>query len=200
MGCTQIVLASRSPRRSQLLRQIGVPHRVAAADFDEARLPGETPHRYVERLARDKALHAREAGLAAADQALLAADTIVVLGEEIFGKPQDEADCLRMLAALSGRTHQVMTAIALHDGEDLRSATSVSRVSFREIGADERRAYWATGEPADKAGGYAVQGLGAVFIERLEGSYSGVMGLPLHETALLLGQAGIRAWQEVAAS
>jgi len=193
MGYAPIVLASRSPRRSQLLAQIGIPHEVLAVDFDEARLPGEAPRQFVERLARDKAQHARAA--CAGTTPLLAADTIVVLDGEIFGKPRDEADALAMLRALSGRSHEVMTAVAVCAGGTVRSAVSVSRVHFRELGEAECRAYWATGEPADKAGAYAVQGLGAVFIERIEGSYSGVMGLPLFETARLLQGAGVPWWQ-----
>jgi septum formation protein len=174
-----IVLASRSPRRSQLLAQIGVPHEVLALDL--------------ERLARDKALHARTARRDG--RLLLAADTIVVLDGTIFGKPRDEPGAVGMLRALSGRCHEVMTAVAVCDGSDVRTAVSVSRVTFRELGEAECRAYWDTGEPADKAGAYAVQGLGAVFIERLEGSYSGVMGLPLFETARLLQAAGVPVWQ-----
>ena len=189
-----IVLASRSPRRSQLLAQIGVPHEVLALDFDEARLPGEAPQAFVERLARDKALHARTA--CPGGRLLLAADTVVVLDEEIFGKPASETDCERILGALSGRTHEVMTAVALHCAGSVRLELSVSRVTFRPIGLGERRAYWRTGEPADKAGGYAIQGLGAVFVERIEGSYSGVMGLPLFETTRLLDTAGVAVWQE----
>jgi len=198
MGPASIVLASRSPRRSQLLGQIGVAHEVRAVDLDEAREPGETPRHYVARVARDKALSAREAHRLPAGRVLLAADTAVVLGDELFGKPVDERDCLRMLGALSGRTHEVMTAVAVHDGESLREELSVSLVTFRPIDPVECRRYWASGEPADKAGGYAVQGLGAVFVERLEGSYSGVMGLPLYETARLLGEAGVPLWQEAA--
>ena len=193
MGYAPIVLASRSPRRSQLLAQIGIPHEVLAVDFDEARLHGEAPRQFVERLARDKAQHARAA--CGGTTPLLAADTIVVLDGEIFGKPRDEADAVAMLRALSGRSHEVMTAVAVCAGGTVRSAVSVSRVRFREIGEAECRAYWATGEPADKAGAYAVQGLGAVFIERIEGSYSGVMGLPLFETAQLLRGAGVPWWQ-----
>jgi septum formation protein len=194
MAYAPIVLASRSPRRSQLLAQIGVPHEVLAVDFDEARWPGEAPREFVERLARDKARHSRAA--CPHGRPLLAADTIVVLDGELFGKPRDAADAVAMLRALSGRWHEVMTAVAVCDGATVRSAVSVSRVRFRELGEDECRAYWATGEPADKAGAYAVQGLGAVFIERLEGSYSGVMGLPLYETAGLLEAAGVAVWQE----
>jgi septum formation protein len=194
MAYAPIVLASRSPRRSQLLAQIGVPHEVLAVDFDEARLPGEAPREFVERLARDKARHSRAA--CPDGRPLLAADTIVVLDGALFGKPRDEAEAVTMLRALSGRSHEVMTAVAVCDGATVRSAVSVSRVRFRELGEDECRAYWATGEPVDKAGAYAVQGLGAVFIERLEGSYSGVMGLPLYETARLLQAAGVAVWQE----
>jgi septum formation protein len=196
MSYAPIVLASRSPRRSQLLRQIGVPHEVLAVDFDEARLKGESPRDYVQRLAGDKALHALRLTADPDARPLLTADTVVALDDEIFGKPENEADCERILGALSGRTHEVMTAVALHYAGSLRLGLSISRVAFRPIGVDERRAYWRTGEPADKAGSYAIQGLGAVFVERLEGSYSGVMGLPLFETTRLLDAAGVRAWQE----
>lgn len=193
MAYAPIVLASRSPRRRQLLAQIGVPHVVLEVDFDEARLPHEAPQAFVERLARDKALHARRA--VPDGRPLLAADTIVVLDGEIFGKPRDQDDALRMLGALSGRTHEVMTGVAVCDGTRVQGAVSVSRVAFRELDTAECRAYWATGEPADKAGAYAVQGLGAVFIARIDGSYSGVMGLPLFETAQLLRAAGVPVWQ-----
>jgi len=195
MTYAPIVLASRSPRRSQLLLQIGIPHEVLGADFDEERRPGEAPRDYVERLARDKAVHARGLCPQWRDRPLLAADTAVVLGTTIFGKPRDAQDCVAMLGELSGRVHEVMTAVALHDGPALRTAVSVSRVAFRALSEADRRDYWATGEPADKAGGYAIQGLGAVFIEWIEGSYSGVMGLPLFETARLLAAAGVPAWQ-----
>jgi septum formation protein len=195
MTYAPIVLASRSPRRSQLLDQIGIPHEVIHVDFDEDRLPGEAPRDYVERLARDKAAFARRQSAAPADRLLLAADTSVVLGTTIFGKPADEAGCVRMLGELAGRVHEVMTAVALHDGATIRTALSVSRVRFRALSERECRAYWATGEPTDKAGGYAIQGLGAVFVEWMEGSYSGVMGLPLYETARLLAAAGVPAWQ-----
>ncbi len=193
MGHDAIVLASASERRSRLLEQIGVRHRVVGADIDETPRPGEKPPDYVRRLAAAKAqaVVARVRG----GEPVLAADTTVVLGERLFGKPADEADCLEMLGALAGRTHAVLTAVALcHDGR-LREALDTSRVSFRAISAHEVRRYWATGEPAGKAGGYAIQGLGAVFVARLEGSFSGVMGLPLFETAALLDAAGVRRWQ-----
>lgn len=195
MSYGTIYLASASPRRSQLLAQIGIPHEVCAVDLDEDRLTGEPPRVYVERLARDKARAARAALAGRPERPVLAADTSVVLGDEIFGKPANEADCIRMLLALGGRTHEVMTGIAVLAGDALLADVSVSRVTFRTLPEEECRRYWASGEPRDKAGGYAVQGLAAVFVERLEGSYSGVMGLPLYETARLLGAAGVAAWQ-----
>lgn len=195
MSYVPIVLASRSPRRSALLDQVGIAHEVLAVDHDELRHAGEPPRAYAGRLAREKALLARRCHARAADRIVLAADTVVALGAEIFGKPDGEEDCARMLAALSGRTHEVITGIAVHDGATVTSQVSVSRVTFRAIGAEESRRYWHTGEPAGKAGGYAIQGLGAVFVERLEGSHSCVMGLPLFETARLLAAAGVQAWQ-----
>lgn len=191
MADRALVLASASPRRRELLDQIGVEHRVAPVDLDESRGAGEAPPEYVVRLAREKA----EAGwqrLADRErEVVLAADTAVVLGDDILGKPRDRADGLAMLLQLSGRTHQVLTAVALRDAGGMASQLSESLVTFRPISRDEAEQYWATGEPRDKAGAYAIQGRAAVFIERIEGSYSGVMGLPLFETALLLGAAGL---------
>ena len=195
MGDDAIVLASASQRRSQLLQQIGVPHRVVGADIDETPSPGEDPAGYVRRLAAGKAA-AVVARLGAGSAAhVLAADTTVALDGRIFGKPADEADCLEMLGSLSGRTHAVHTAVALWHGGRLHEAHDTSYVTFRAIDVPERRRYWASGEPAGKAGGYAIQGLGAIFVTRLEGSFSGVMGLPLFETAALLDAAGLRRWQ-----
>lgn len=196
MGYVDIVLASASERRSQLLHQIGVVHQCVAAGIDETRHAGEPPETYVRRLAREKAaaVVARQGGRSR-HPPVLAADTSVVLGDRVFGKPADEADCIAILSTLAGRTHEVLTAIALwHDGA-LREAGSTSRVTFRAIGTDECRRYWASGEPAGKAGAYAIQGLGAVFVSRLDGSYSGVMGLPLCETAALLDGAGVVRWR-----
>ncbi|HEU4531436.1 MAG TPA: Maf family protein [Steroidobacteraceae bacterium] len=191
MADRALVLASASPRRRELLDQIGVEHRVAPVDLDESRGAGEAPPEYVVRLAREKA----EAGwqrLADRErEVVLAADTAVVLGDDILGKPRDRADGLAMLLQLSGRTHQVLTAVALRDAGGMASQLSESLVTFRPISRDEAEQYWATGEPRDKAGAYAIQGRAAVFIERIEGSYSGVMGLPLFETARLLGAAGL---------
>jgi septum formation protein len=194
MGYDTIVLASSSARRSQLLDQIGVRHRIVAADIDETPRAGEPPADYVVRLAAGKATAVVAQSGGRPELPVLAADTTVVLGGRILGKPEGEAGCVEMLTALAGRTHEVLTAVALwHEGR-LLQALSASRVAFRAIAADECRRYWASGEAAGKAGAYAIQGFGAVFVERLEGSFSGVMGLPLYETAVLLDAAGIRRW------
>jgi septum formation protein len=195
MAYDAIVLASASARRSQLLRQIGVRHRIVDADIDEKPHPGETPAAHVRRLAAGKAEAVVERQGGRPDTPVLAADTTVALGDRIFGKPADESECVAMLGALSGRTHAVLTAVALwHDGT-LHQVLGTSYVTFREIAAGERRDYWGSGEPAGKAGAYAIQGFGAVFVARIEGSFSGVMGLPLFETAALLDAAGVRRWQ-----
>jgi len=195
MDYDSIVLASASARRSLLLTQIGVRHRAVAADVDETPHPGEPPDRYVERLAEDKARAIVRAGSGTPDRPVLAADTTVVLDGRIFGKPADESECVGMLTALSGRRHAVLTALALwHDGR-LEQLLSTSHVTFREIGPEESRRYWASGEPAGKSGAYAIQGFAAVFVERVEGSFSGVMGLPLFETAALLDGAGVARWR-----
>jgi septum formation protein len=186
-----LCLASASPRRRELLSQIGVPHVVVGADIDETFLPGETPLEYVARLAREKALAIRRSG---EQLPVLAADTTVVVDEKVFGKPRDQAEAVDMLARLSGREHEVLTAVALAGSRGVTARLSSSTVRFRKISREECLAYWQTGEPRDKAGGYAIQGLGAVFIESLRGSYSGVMGLPLFETGELLRAAGIAYW------
>lgn len=184
-----LCLASASPRRRELLAQIKVAHEIEAAEMDEERLPGEPPRDYVLRLAREKALRVRSRR--PAGQPVLAADTAVVLGQAVFGKPRDREDALAMLAALGGRTHEVLTAVALAADGGVATALSVSAVRLRVLTQGEQSAYWNSGEPRDKAGAYAIQGLGAVFVESLTGSYSGVMGLPLFETAQLLDSAGI---------
>lgn len=186
-----ICLASMSPRRRELLTQIGVPHTVVAAHVDESRLPGEAPADYVARLARLKATTVRQRGEALP---VLAADTTVVLEGFVYGKPDGRADGLAMLESLAGKTHQVLTAVALAAGQDVALRVNCSSVRFRNIGRAEMEAYWETGEPCDKAGSYAIQGYGAVFVAALSGSYSGVMGLPLFETAELLRDAGVRCW------
>jgi septum formation protein len=182
-----ILLASASPRRSELLRQIGVAHAVRPVDVDESVRPGETPSEYVVRLAQSKAA-ALWHGLARAERLpVLAADTTVAFEGEIFGKPMDLHEARAMLGRLSGRTHEVHTAVAVRHAGGATARLSSSSVSLREITSEEIDAYWATGEPADKAGGYAVQGRAAVFIRHIAGSYSGIMGLPLFETWELLG-------------
>ena len=186
-----LCLASASPRRRELLAQIGVAHEVVPAEIDEARRPGEPPRDYVLRLAREKALavHRR-----LPTRFVLAADTAVVLGEGVYGKPRDREDARAMLKALGGRAHHVLTAVALATQAGLASALSESTVELRALSEAECAAYWDTGEPEDKAGGYAIQGLGAVFVRALQGSFSGVMGLPLYETAELLRAAGVPCW------
>ena len=183
-----LCLASASPRRRELLRQIGVPHEVSVPDIDESPHSGERPADYVVRLARAKALAvaARLPG-----RAVLAADTSVVIDGLILGKPAGKAEGVAMLERLSGRSHEVLTAVALATGGTVQFRLSASSVRLRALSRAECIAYWDSGEPHDKAGAYAVQGLGAVYIEHLAGSYSGVMGLPLYETAELLRLAGI---------
>ncbi|SDX46408.1 septum formation protein [Allochromatium warmingii] len=188
-----LYLASRSPRRQQLLQQIGVSFVLLDVEVDETPAPQETAAVYVERIAVAKA-HAGRAVLTADDSGLvLTADTAVIIDDQILGKPRDQAACMQMLARLSGRTHQVLTGVALATASDtIWYQASLSQVTLRELDTHEMQAYWASGEPLDKAGGYAIQGLAALFITALQGSYSGVMGLPLYETAQLLQRAGLR--------
>jgi len=189
-----VYLASASPRRSELLRQIGVPFEVRPGHIKEEQLAGEVPETYVVRLAAAKA----EAVWAAVGEAerrpVLAADTAVVLDGAVLGKPGDAAEAAAMLERLSGRTHRVLTAVALHAGTLVETRLSTSEVRFRATTAAERLQYCATGEPFDKAGGYGIQGHAAVFVEDLRGSYSGVVGLPLFETAALLTRSGFGFW------
>ncbi len=183
------MLASQSARRAELLQQIGLAFVVQAADIDETPAPEEGAANYVLRIALEKA----QAGRQYSDSQLpcLGADTAVAIDGAIFGKPRNKSHALEMLARLSGRSHQVMTGVALINAKHESSALSTSTVSFRNISAQEIDAYWRTGEPADKAGAYAIQGRGALFVESLQGSYSGVMGLPLFETAALLRSVGV---------
>jgi septum formation protein len=186
-----IYLASASPRRSALLTQIGIAHRVAPVAVDESVASAETPETYVTRLAALKADTLWRRLTEPERLPVLGSDTTVVVDDHILGKPADEAECVRMLQLLSGRTHQVLTAVALRSaaGSDVR--LNVSEVTFRNLSMTEMRGYWRSGEPADKAGGYAVQGRAAIFISRISGSYSGIMGLPLFETAELLASQKI---------
>jgi septum formation protein len=201
----QIVLASASPRRSQLLHQLGVSHCIEVADVDESPRSGEDPGELALRLAGSKALavaaRLAAASIAANDESrpgqlpILAADTVVVLDRQLFGKPRDRDDALAMLAMLSGRSHRVLSAVALCNKSQLTTRLSESEVRFRELSHEECERYWQTGEPADKAGAYGIQGYASAFVAELRGSYSGVMGLPLYDTSLLLHQAGVAIWQ-----
>jgi len=182
-----IVLASGSPRRKQLLEMLRIPFRVIAPDVDEHVLPGEKPDAYVTRLSRAKAQAV--VALAAGD-VVLAADTTVVIDNEILGKPVSPEDAVRMLERLQGRTHQVLTSVAVAESGRLDQALDVSRVIFRPNDRSTLEAYVATGEPLDKAGAYAIQGLGAPLIERVEGDFFGVMGLPLRLALDLLAKFG----------
>ena len=187
MNPPPIVLASGSPRRKQLLEMLHIPFRVIAPDVDEHVLPGEEPGHYVTRLSRAKA----QAVVSLAPRDLvLAADTTVVIENQILGKPDSPDDAVRMLERLQGRTHEVMTAVAVARDAEVAQALDVSRVTFRPVDRATLEAYVATGEPMDKAGAYAIQGLGAPLIERVEGDFFGVMGLPLRLALDLLAKFG----------
>ncbi|WP_414040518.1 Maf family protein [Acidithiobacillus sp. M4-SHS-6] len=184
---SRLILASASPRRLALLQQLGYAPEVQVADLDETPLAGEAPETLAQRLARSKAL----AVAAVHPHALiLAADTVVALAGQAFGKARDAADAYAMYEKLGGQEHQVFTAIALVQDGQVHAQLHSSTVRLRPMARQEMQAYWASGEPADKAGAYAIQGLGAVFVENLRGSFSGVMGLPLFETAQLLSRHG----------
>jgi septum formation protein len=190
-----IYLASASPRRSELLRQIGVAFEIQPADVDEQPLAGESPEDYVLRLAAAKADAVWDsAPVQSRPQPVLAADTAVVVDGRVLGKPADVAAALGMLELLSGRSHTVLTGVAVRENNDCEHSLCASEVRFRATTAAERAAYCATGEPLDKAGAYGIQGFGAIFVEQLHGSYSAVMGLPLFETAALLGRFGLPRW------
>lgn len=199
-GMQTIWLASKSPRRAELLAGMGVPFQVLAFtdhggaqyEVDESILPGEVPRDYVRRVALDKALHAhaylKDRGLSV--RPLLSADTTVALGERILGKPTDVAEARDMLAALSGQTHEVLTAVVVIDGDQIRQMLSISCVQFMDLSPATIERYIASGEPFDKAGGYGIQGHAGVFVADMQGSFTGIMGLPVHETALLLEPLG----------
>lgn len=193
MSDSDLILASASPRRAELLTQIGVRFTVAPADIDESQWVSESAADYVSRMALEKAAAGRvgqELGIS-----VLGADTTVVCDEQVFGQPVDSSDAKRMLLALSNRTHRVLSAVAVDNGIHRNMLLSETRVTFREITVQECDNYWQTREPLGKAGGYAIQGLGAIFVAQLEGSYSGVVGLPLAETEMLLKQFSIPLWQ-----
>lgn len=184
-----IVLASQSPRRADLLRQMGLDFTVVVTDVDESHLPGESPETYTQRLACAKA----QAGYLDAT-VTLGADTCVVIDNEILGKPCGPRHAQEMLLQLSGRTHTVITGVAGFDGERFESKVVTTRVRFCDISSADAKAYWATGEPSDKAGSYGIQGIGGIFAEHVEGSYSAVVGLPIRETEAVLRLFNIDTW------
>lgn len=191
----KLYLSSQSPRRRALLAELGIPFEALATQVDETPLVAEAAGNYVSRLAQAKA----QAGLALlslaeADAWVLGSDTTVVAEGEILEKPRDYDDFRRMMKLLSGRTHQVMTAVSLVSADQCLNRRVVTDVTFADLSELQMEAYWRSGEPQDKAGGYAIQGLASVFVTRLEGSYSAVVGLPMRETALLLNQAGFSLW------
>jgi septum formation protein len=194
---THIYLASSSSRRRELLQQIGVRYEMVSASVEEKRQAGESAITYVQRLAMEKA----KAGLAAIQRdgrnlaPVLGADTLGVFHETILEKPRDEADAAGILRSLSGQTHEVITAVALVLPGQHKVEHSVTRVTFRHLSEQEIKNYWLTGEPCDKAGGYAIQGLGAVFVESIQGSYSNVVGLPLEVCNRLFKEFDIPVWQ-----
>jgi len=188
-GRPLLVLASSSPRRAELLGAAGIPFVVRAANVDETRRQDEPPVAYVERLSRDKALAVRNED--DPSELILGADTTVVIADEVAGKPVDDEDAVRMLRGLSGVWHEVLTAVTLLCGEDSRVAVEVTRVKFAPLTDKEIRRYVASGEPRDKAGAYAIQGYAALFIERIEGSYSNVVGLPVRTVYELARELGV---------
>ncbi|NOQ13724.1 MAG: septum formation inhibitor Maf [Methyloprofundus sp.] len=188
-----LILASASPRRSELLNQIGLAHTIQVADIDETPLNKENPADYVLRVAHAKSLAIHQQGNK--NSVVLAADTSVVLGDTIMGKPENLQHAITMLSRLSANTHQVYSAVSIR-GQTTQQVLSVSDVTFRAISEQEIIQYWNTGEPADKAGAYAIQGLASIFIQSIQGSFSGIMGLPLFETAQLLVNEGIQIFNE----
>jgi septum formation protein len=185
----QIILASQSPRRRDLLNLIGIRHEVRPANIDEAVLAGESPLACVERLARTKA---ERIAADAPDALVIAADTVVVADDHVLGKPADEADARGMVRLLAGRMHVVLTAVCVNRGARLASGVEAVRVQMRPLTPEEIEAYVATGEPMDKAGAYGIQGYGATIVERIEGDFFAVMGLPLVLLTRLLGTVGVR--------
>ena len=185
----RLLLASQSPRRASLLQQMGLNFEVQPADIDETPRADEDAIHYVDRLAKTKAQSQWRPGFVH-----LGADTIVVLDGELLGKPRDEQHAMQMLMRLSGRSHQVATGVAVFDGQQVLSDVVVTTVTFRSIDNQDAQSYWATGEPADKAGAYALQGIGGVFVTTIAGSYSNVIGLPMAETEQLLASIGVNTW------
>ena len=190
---SQLILASASPRRRQILQDLGVQFTIRAADIDESVLGSESAGDYVCRLAREKSQKVFD--LSDKHVAVLGSDTSVVLDGKILGKPESKADAVQMLMSLSGRWHEVVTAVAVVDAEQQHELLVVSKVQFCQLNEQMCASYWQTGEPADKAGSYAVQGIGARFVKQIQGSHSAIVGLPVVETAELLAQFNIPTWQ-----
>ncbi len=189
MSSIRVVLASSSPRRHQLLNLIGIPHEVIPANIDESVRARESPRKYAERLSREKASSVAGRG---SRVVAIGADTIVLIDRKVLGKPASSVDARSMLSLLSGREHTVVTAVAVARGKTISSGVEEVAVKFRKLSDDEIDAYIATGEPMDKAGSYGIQGFGATIVERIEGDYFAVMGLPLVRLVSLLGEIGIR--------
>jgi septum formation protein len=184
-----LVLASKSPRRAELLRRLGLEFRIVAAEVDESYVDHEMPADHAERLAREKAITiARQE----ADALVIGCDTIVIIDSDVLGKPRDEDEALRMLLRLAGRDHEVITGVAVASGERMYSAIERVRVRFRSLDRSECEAYVATGEPMDKAGAYGIQGFGSALVDSIEGDYFAVVGLPVSRTLQLLNRAGWR--------
>jgi len=190
---SELILASASPRRAEILQQIGVDFQIAPADIDETPKPQESPVDYVQRMAQEKTQHVINS-IAGSSAVVLGADTSVVLNCKIYGKPKNQQEAMAMLEALSGKTHQVLTAVAMGNKQRCLLKLSATDVKFRELDLKECLDYWNTGEPLDKAGSYAIQGLGAVFVEKISGSFSGVVGLPIEQTAQLLQTFNVPIW------
>lgn len=190
-----LILASASPRRTALLNQMGFAHTQMPVDIDESPKAGEKPEILVERLAAEKALTAyqRLDDEQKRDAIILASDTLIAFEGESLGKPADEADCVAMLQRLSGQVHEVLTSISVLDAQRQVTQTIITQVHFAPVSEAQSRQYWATGEPADKAGSYAIQGIGGQFVKSVKGSVSAVIGLPLYETRCLLNEFGVDA-------
>lgn len=187
---SHIILASGSPRRAELLSQVGLDYTVVVPDVDESAHEDESPRNFVSRMSQEKA--SSVAGLAATGGVVVAADTIVVIEGDILGKPRDRHDAISMLQRLSGRSHEVMTSVTVRQKNRIESELVETIVRFRALTLDECNRYWLSGEAKDKAGAYGIQGLGAIFVESIEGSYSNVVGLPLAETTSLLLEFGVQ--------
>ena len=189
----KVILASQSPRRLELLQQIGVCPEVHPAHIDETPLSDESPEDYVNRLARSKA---ESVAQHCTGSLVIGSDTSVVIDQQILGKPESRDHFFAMFKRLSGAKHQVMTAVAVTDGQQTRSEVVITQVSFYPINEGEIERYWLSGEPQDKAGGYGIQGLGALFVKEIQGSYSAVVGLPIAETSKILEKFGFSTWTQ----